>query len=61
MSQSKEFQNFDQTMQKLMSVSHSEIKAELEAEKAAKKSRKKPKGGWPPSPAPKITPDCFKC
>ncbi len=43
MSQSKEFQNFDQTMQKLMSVPHSEIKAALDAEKTAKKRKKKRK------------------
>jgi hypothetical protein len=36
-----EFQNFDDTMRKLMSVPHSEIKAKLDAEKAAKKKPSK--------------------
>jgi hypothetical protein len=40
----EEFENFDNTMRKLISVPHSEIKAKLEAEKTAKgKGRKKPK------------------
>jgi hypothetical protein len=38
--QSKEFENFNHTMQKLISVPHSKIKAKLEAEKAAKKSKR---------------------
>jgi hypothetical protein len=37
---SDQFDNFDHTMRKLMSVSHSEIKAKLDAEKAAKKSKR---------------------
>ena len=37
----QEFQNFDRTMRKLMSVPHSEIKAKLDAEKAAKKRKPK--------------------
>jgi hypothetical protein len=39
-----EFNNFDRTMRKLMSVPHSEIKAKLDAEKREKKKRtaKKP-------------------
>jgi hypothetical protein len=40
---SSEFENFDQTMRKLISVPHSEIKAELDAEKASKKKRRKVK------------------
>ena len=43
MSQSKEFQNFDQTMRKLMSTPHSELKAKLEEEKAAKRQKRKAK------------------
>ncbi len=39
----KEYDNFDRTMRKLMSVSHSEIKAKLDAEKAAKKKKKRSK------------------
>jgi len=35
-----EFDNFDRTMRKLMSVPHSEIKAKLDAEKRAKQKRK---------------------
>ncbi len=38
--QSREFENFDNTMRQLMKVPHSEIKAALDAEKAAKKKRK---------------------
>ena len=38
---SKEFSKFDETMKKLMSVSHSEIKAKLDAEKGAKKRKSK--------------------
>jgi hypothetical protein len=40
MKSTKEFDNFDRTMRKLMTVPHSEIKAKLEAEKAEKSSRK---------------------
>jgi hypothetical protein len=36
-----EFESFDRTMRRLMSVPHSEIKAKLQAEKAAKKSKTK--------------------
>jgi hypothetical protein len=36
-----EFDKFDQTMRKLISVSHGEIKAKLDAEKAAKKRKPK--------------------
>lgn len=39
MKPSKEFDNFDHTMQKLIAVPHSEIKAKLDAEKAAKKRK----------------------
>ncbi len=35
-----EFDNFNHTMQKLIRVSHSDIKAKLEAEKAEKQKRK---------------------
>ena len=42
-----EFQNFDRTMRKLMTVPHSEIKAALDAEKAAKKGKKKRKAKKP--------------
>jgi hypothetical protein len=38
-----EFDNFDRTMRKLISVPHSEIKAKLDAEKAAKKKKRKSK------------------
>ncbi len=38
--QSREFENFDNTMRQLMKVPHTEIKAALDAEKAAKKKRK---------------------
>jgi hypothetical protein len=41
MSRNDEFQNFDNTMRKLMTVSHSAIKAKLEAEKAEKKRKPK--------------------
>jgi hypothetical protein len=40
MKKGSEFENFDRTMQKLMKVSHAEIKAKLDAEKAAKKRKK---------------------
>ena len=39
MRSSKEYENFDQTMQKLLKVPHSEIKAKLDAEKKEKKKR----------------------
>jgi hypothetical protein len=39
-----EFDNFDRTMQELLKVPHSEIKAKLDAEKAEKqKQKRKPK------------------
>jgi hypothetical protein len=38
--QSKEFENFDSTMSKLLTVSHADIKAKLDAEKAEKRKRK---------------------
>jgi hypothetical protein len=41
MATNKEYKAFDTTMRKLMSVSHSEIKAKLDAEKAAKKKPSK--------------------
>ena len=37
----EQFENFDRTMRKLMTVPHSEIKAKLDAEKAAKKRKPK--------------------
>ena len=37
----KEFKRFDDAMERLLKVPHSEIKAKLDAEKAAKKARKK--------------------
>lgn len=37
-----EFDNFDQTMRRLIQVPHSEIKAKLEAEKRKKRKAKKP-------------------
>lgn len=37
----EEFANFDNTMRKLISVPHSEIKAKLEAEKIQKQKQKK--------------------
>jgi len=40
---SNEYQNFDNTMRKLISVPHSEIKAKLDAEKAAKATNKRKK------------------
>lgn len=43
MRDNSEFQAFDQTMRKLMSVPHSDIKAALDAEKAAKKQERKAK------------------
>lgn len=45
MKHTSEFDNFDRTMQELMKVPHSEIKAKLDAEKAAKTPRKKKKAG----------------
>jgi hypothetical protein len=44
MKNSSEFENFDQTMRKLMNVPHSEIKAKLDEEKAEKKARPKKRG-----------------
>lgn len=41
MKNTSEFERFDTTMRKLMSVPHSEIKAKLDAEKAAKKRKPK--------------------
>jgi hypothetical protein len=41
MKNSAEFEKFDQTMRKLIQVSHEEIKAKLEAEKNQKKNKKK--------------------
>ena len=38
-----EFDRFDSTMRKLISVSHEEIKAKLDAEKLAKKQKRKAK------------------
>jgi hypothetical protein len=35
-----EYENFDRTMQRLMKVPHSEVKAKLDAEKAAKERKK---------------------
>jgi hypothetical protein len=40
---SSDFDNFDRTMRKLMSVTHSEIKAELDKEKLVKKKKRKAK------------------
>jgi len=40
---SPEYKNFDRTMQALIKVPHSEIKAKLDAEKAAKKRKKSKK------------------
>ncbi|HEY6338287.1 MAG TPA: hypothetical protein VIW68_07315 [Candidatus Sulfotelmatobacter sp.] len=37
---SKEFENFDQTMRKLVTVQHDEVKAKLDAEKREKQKRK---------------------
>ena len=39
-SKSNEFDNFDRTMRKLLTVSHDEIKQKLETEKLTKKKRK---------------------
>jgi hypothetical protein len=39
--QQSEYDKFDSTMRKLLSVPHSEIKAKLDAEKAAKKRKPK--------------------
>ena len=39
--QNLEFEKFNQTMRKLISVPHSEIKAKLDSEKAAKKQKVK--------------------
>ena len=40
MKHNDEYTRFDQTMRRLMSVPHDEIKAKLEAEKREKKKRK---------------------
>jgi hypothetical protein len=37
--ESREFEKFDHTMEQLLKVPHSEIKAKLDAEKAAKKAK----------------------
>jgi len=52
MKRADEYEKFDNTMRKLIRVSHSELKAKLDAEKAAKarkRRRKKPsrEGGTP--------------
>jgi hypothetical protein len=39
--QSRELKNFDDTMRKLVTVPHAEIKAKLDAEKAARKRKPK--------------------
>lgn len=41
MKNNSEFEKFDRTMRKLMTVSHGELKAKLDAEKAAKKRKAK--------------------
>jgi hypothetical protein len=38
---STEFDNFDNTMRRLVKVSHEELKAKLDSEKAAKKRKAK--------------------
>jgi hypothetical protein len=43
MKQNSEFDNFDRTMRKLISVPRSEIKAKLDAEKVAKQKKRKVK------------------
>ena len=45
--QSEEFENFDSTMRKLMSVPHDEIKAALDEEKREKARKKKRKAKKP--------------
>ena len=40
MKRKQEYESFDCTMRKLLTVSHSEVKAKLDAEKAAKKRKK---------------------
>lgn len=40
MKKPSEYNRFENTMRKLMTVSHEEIKAKLDAEKAAKKRKK---------------------
>lgn len=47
MSHSREFDTFDATMRKLISVPHDEIKAALDAEKAKKPQKKKRKAKEP--------------
>jgi hypothetical protein len=41
LSKKSEFRNFNDTMRKIMSVPHAEVKAKLDAEKAAKKRKPK--------------------
>jgi hypothetical protein len=43
MKNATEFEKFNNTMRKLISVPHSEIKAKLDAEKVSKKSKRKAK------------------
>ena len=43
MPKNDQFKNFDRTMQSLLKVPHSEIKAKLDAEKKAKKRKKSAK------------------
>ncbi len=50
---SKEFENFDAAMRKLISVPHDRIKSELDREKAAKASRKAKSGASPKKKATK--------
>lgn len=56
MAQSKEFERFDQAMEQLLKVSHSEIKKKLDEEKEEKSKRKKaiPREFQLLSPLPKI-------
>jgi hypothetical protein len=39
----KEFERFDNTMRKLISVPHSDIKAKLDAEKKSRRNKRKAK------------------
>ena len=41
MKQSEEFNRFDDTMRKLISITHGEIKAKLDAEKGTKARKKR--------------------
>jgi hypothetical protein len=43
MKRTQEFENFDRTMRKLISVPHSTLKTKLDAEKEAKARKRKPK------------------